>query len=73
MLTVPIPLPLASLVPAVELFTHPSILHGQAHVSRVMVHAFRLPTSILAAFGTLDADLWLVEPCPSTFRALARF
>ena len=42
MLTVPIPLPLASLVPAVELFAHPSTLHGQAHVSRVMVHAFRL-------------------------------
>src|SRR5580704_12094708 len=42
MLTVPIALPLASLVPAVELFVHRSTLHGQAHVSRVMVHAFRL-------------------------------
>src|SRR5580704_15155767 len=42
MLTVPIALPLDSLVPAVELFAHPSTLHGQAHVSRVMVHAFRL-------------------------------
>jgi hypothetical protein len=42
MLTVPISLPLASLVPAVELFAHPSTFHGQAHVSRVMVHAFRL-------------------------------
>ena len=42
MLTVPIPLPLASLVPAAELFVHRSTLHGQAHVSRVMVHAFRL-------------------------------
>jgi hypothetical protein len=42
MMTVPIPLPLARLVPAVELFAHPSTLHGQAHVSRVMVHAFRL-------------------------------
>jgi hypothetical protein len=42
MLTVPIPLPLVSLVPAPELFTHASTLHGQAHVSRVMVHAFRL-------------------------------
>jgi hypothetical protein len=42
MLTVPIPLPLASLVPAVELFVHRSTLHGQAHVSLVMVHAFRL-------------------------------
>ena len=42
MLSVPIPLPLASLVPAPELFTHASTLHGQAHVSRVLVHAFRL-------------------------------
>jgi hypothetical protein len=39
---VPIPLPLVSLVPTPELFTHASTLHGQAHVSRVMVHAFRL-------------------------------
>jgi len=38
----PIPLRLASLVPAPELFTHASTLHGQAHVSRVMVQAFRL-------------------------------
>jgi len=42
MLTVPIPLPFASLVPAPALFTHASTLHGQSHVSRVMVHAFRL-------------------------------
>ncbi len=40
--TPPIALPLASLVPPPELFTHASTLHGQAHVSRVMVHAFRL-------------------------------
>lgn len=26
-----------------------------------------------AAFVALDADLWLVEPCPPTLRALARF
>jgi hypothetical protein len=51
MLTVPIPLPLASLAPAPELFTHPSTLHGQAHVSRVLVHAFRL----------LDATGWSAE------------
>jgi len=38
----PIALPLASLAPPPELFTHSSTLHGQAHVSRVMVHAFRL-------------------------------
>jgi hypothetical protein len=42
MLTVPILLPLDCLAPVPELFTHTSSLHGQAHVSRVMVHAFRL-------------------------------
>ena len=41
----PIPLPLGRLVPPLELFTHPSTLHGQAHVARVMVHAFRLITA----------------------------
>lgn len=46
----PIALPLASLVPPPELFTHASTLHGQAHVSRVMVHAFRL----IAATGWAD-------------------
>jgi hypothetical protein len=30
------------LVPPPELFWHASLLHGQAHVSRVLVHAFRL-------------------------------
>jgi hypothetical protein len=38
----PIPLPLRHLVPPSSLFRHPSFLHGQAHVARVMVHAFRL-------------------------------
>jgi hypothetical protein len=38
----PIALPLESLVPPPELFTHRSTLHGQSHVARVMVHAFRL-------------------------------
>jgi hypothetical protein len=51
MVTAPIHLPLASLVPTPELFTHASTLHGQAHVSRVMVHAFRL----------LDATGWEEE------------
>lgn len=51
MLTVPISLPLASLVPAPELFTYASTLHGQAHVSRVMVHAFHL----------IDATGWFEE------------
>jgi len=38
----PLDLPLAELVPTPSLFTHASTIHGQAHVSRVMVHAFRL-------------------------------
>jgi hypothetical protein len=51
-----IELPLDSLVPPPELFTHPSTLHGQAHVSRVMVHAFRL----IAATGWAEeaSRLW---------------
>ena len=35
-------LPAARFVPMPDLFWHPSTLHGQAHVSRVMVHAMRL-------------------------------
>ena len=35
-------LSLGALVPPPDLFLHPSRLHGQAHVARVMVHAFRL-------------------------------
>ena len=42
MIRPPIDLPLAELVPAPLLFTHRSTLHGQTHVSRVMVHAFQL-------------------------------
>lgn len=42
MIEPPIALPLAELVPAPGLFTHASTLHGQSHVARVMVHAFRL-------------------------------
>lgn len=38
----PIALPLRSLVPPPDLFRHASNLHGQAHVARVLVHAFRL-------------------------------
>lgn len=41
-MNVPIPLPLRELAPAPSLFTHRSTLHGQSHVARVMVHAFRL-------------------------------
>jgi hypothetical protein len=32
----------ARFVPTPDLFWHPSTLHGQAHVARVMVHAIRL-------------------------------
>jgi hypothetical protein len=52
----PIPLPLDSLVPEPSLFTHASTLHGQAHVARVMIHAFRL---IAATGWTEEAPrLW---------------
>jgi len=37
-----VPLPLDQMVPMPDLFRHPSTLHGQAHVARVMVHAIRL-------------------------------
>jgi len=30
------------LIPTPELFVHPSYIHGQRHVARVMIHAFRL-------------------------------
>ena len=38
----PIALPLSDLVPSPSLFTHKSTLHGQSHVARVLLHAFRL-------------------------------
>jgi len=37
-----VPVADADLVPPPSLFAHQSTLHGQAHVARVMVHAFRL-------------------------------
>ena len=48
--TVPINRPLDELVPPPELFVHRSTLHGQAHVARVLVHAFRL----IEASGWVD-------------------
>ena len=48
---IPIALPLAGLVPPPELFARASTLHGQAHVARVMVHAFRL----------IEATAWTEE------------
>jgi hypothetical protein len=47
----PIDLPLAALAPSPSLFTHQSPLHGQSHVSRVLVHAFRL----------IEATSWIEE------------
>jgi hypothetical protein len=38
----PVPIALDELAPPPSLFAHASTIHGQAHVSRVMVHAFRL-------------------------------
>jgi len=46
----PLAIPLAELAPDPSLFTHESTLHGQSHVSRVMVHAFRL----IAATGLTE-------------------
>lgn len=37
-----VPLPSPRIVPMPNLFRHRSTLHGQAHVSRVMIHAARL-------------------------------
>ena len=49
-------LPSALIVPMPDLFWHPGNLHGQAHVTRVMVHAARL----VAATGQWEhaARLW---------------
>jgi hypothetical protein len=41
-----VPLPDAEIVPPPDLFLHPSYLHGQAHVARVMIHALRLIEAI---------------------------
>lgn len=51
-----VPLPSAVIVPMPDLFWHPSDLHGQAHVTRVMIHAARL----VEATGQWDqsARLW---------------
>lgn len=51
-----IPIEDAELVPPPGLFLHPSQLHGQAHVARVLVHGLRL----IAATGFVDETprLW---------------
>ncbi len=57
----PIPLPLAELVPPPGLFVHHSRTHGQAHVARVLVHAFRLieATGLTAEAPRLWAAVYL--------------
>lgn len=42
----PIPLPLWQLAPAPELFTRHSHIHGQPHVSRVIIHTFILTKAL---------------------------
>ena len=37
-----LPLPSCELIPGMGLFNHPSTIHGQLHVGRVMIHAFRV-------------------------------
>lgn len=44
-------------VPLPEMFRHPSTLHGQAHVTRVMVHAIRLAEAT-GQTDTLGPRLW---------------
>jgi len=52
----PIAIPLESLVPMPENFVHPSSIHGQEHVSRVMIHAFLLLR--LTGQQHLASQLW---------------
>jgi hypothetical protein len=42
----PIPLPLSQLAPVPELFTRHSPIHGQPHVSRVIIHTFILTKAL---------------------------
>jgi hypothetical protein len=51
-----VPVADSELIPPPGLFWHPSRLHGQAHVARVLVHAFRL----VAATGFVEetSRLW---------------
>ena len=51
-----IPLPLESLCPPAEFFTHQSRIHGQAHVARVMVHAFLLVDAL--GLEELSSSVW---------------
>ena len=66
-----IPVADAELVPPPELFRHPSTLHGQAHVGRVLVHAFRL----VAATGLVEETprLWAAVYLHDIARTHARW
>ena len=52
----PIPLPLESLCPLPDIFTHHSQIHGQAHVARVIVHAFLLVDAL--GLEELSSSVW---------------
>lgn len=56
-----IPLEDSELVPPPALFLHESLLHGQAHVARVLVHGLRLiaATSFVEETGRLWAAVYL--------------
>jgi hypothetical protein len=51
-----IPIPLENVAPMPENFLHPSSIHGQEHVSRVMIHAFLLLQ--LTQQQHLSSQLW---------------
>jgi len=38
----PIPLPLHEIAPTPDRFQHPSYIHGEFHVARVIIHGFLL-------------------------------
>ncbi len=52
----PIPLPLKSLCPLPELFTHQSQIRGQVHVARVIVHALLLVDAL--GLEELSSGVW---------------
>ena len=51
-----VPIADRELIPPPSLFWHPSLLHGQAHVARVLVHAFRLVEA--TGFTEETSRLW---------------
>ena len=53
-----VPVPLHEAIPLPDHFRHPSRIHGQRHVGRVMVHAMRL-IDVLHHGAETRAALWL--------------